>query len=80
MLGLVGALSTGTLNEREEDVGSDLQLTIGLVMGITALVTPWLFEISRLVFEVAMLPLALALFLLAVIRADYKRVRKKSEW
>ena len=30
----------------------------------TALLTPWLFELSRLSFEVALLPLALALFLL----------------
>ncbi len=73
VFGLVGALSTRSLNDRKEDSGSDLLLTIGLVVGLTALVTPWLFEISRLVFEVAMLPLALALFLLAVLRADYKR-------
>lgn len=73
VLGLVGALSTRTLNDREEDSRSYLQLTIGLVVGLTALVTPWLFEISRLVFEVALLPLALALFLLAVLRAHCKR-------
>lgn len=66
----VGALSTRTLNGRVEEVSrTDIQLTIGLVVGLTALITPWLFEISRLVFEVALLPLALGLFLLAVIRA-----------
>jgi hypothetical protein len=42
---------------------------IGAVVAAVGLVTPWLFELSRLVFEVAMYPLALVLFLLAVHRA-----------
>ena len=66
VLGLVGALSTRTLHERERVSGKDFRITIGLIVGLTVLLTPWLFEISRLVFEVAMLPLALALFLLAL--------------
>jgi len=73
VLGLVGAFSTRTLRDGQEGSRTDLELTIGLVVVLTALVTPWLFEMSRLVFEVSLLPLALALFLLAVLRAHYKR-------
>ena len=43
----------------------------GLVT-VTAFFTPWLFEASRLVFEVALYPAVLALFLLAVWRAHLK--------
>jgi hypothetical protein len=75
MLGLVGVLSTRTLSDRVEDSYTDLRLTIGLILGLTVLITPWLFEISRLVFEVALLPLSLALFLLAVLRG-----RNKQNW
>ena len=39
---------------------------VGIIVAVTALLTPWLFEVSRLVFEVALFPLALTLFLLAV--------------
>jgi 4-amino-4-deoxy-L-arabinose transferase-like glycosyltransferase len=45
------------------------QRRVGIIVGVTALLTPWLFEVSRLVFEVALFPLALTLFLLAVYRA-----------
>ena len=38
--------------------------SIGLMVFLIAALTPWLFEISRLVFEVALLPAILALFLL----------------
>lgn len=41
-------------------------------LGFTALLTPWLFESSRLVFEVALYPALLVLFLLAVWRAHQK--------
>jgi 4-amino-4-deoxy-L-arabinose transferase-like glycosyltransferase len=47
---------------------------IGVFVGLTALLTPWLFEISRLVFEVALYPLTLAFFLLVVHRAYTKGV------
>lgn len=43
---------------------------IGASVALFALLTPWLFEISRLVFEVALYPLTLALFLLALYRAQ----------
>src|SRR5215510_2434268 len=45
---------------------------IGIIVGALALVTPWLFEVSRLVFETYFYPLALVLFLMAVYRAQAK--------
>lgn len=42
------------------------QWKVGIIVGVSACLTPWLFEVSRLVFEVAFLPLALALFLWAL--------------
>jgi hypothetical protein len=45
---------------------------VGLVVGLTTLLTPWLFELSRVVIEVAMYPLLLALFLLCLQRASEK--------
>ena len=40
--------------------------SIGVVVAVTAIFTPWLFEISRLVFESSSYPLVLVLFLFAV--------------
>lgn len=45
------------------------RLAIGLIVAISAWLTPWLFESSRLVFEVALYPALLVLFLLALWRA-----------
>jgi 4-amino-4-deoxy-L-arabinose transferase-like glycosyltransferase len=45
---------------------------VAAVMTTTALLTPWLFESSRLVFEVALYPALLAFFLLAVWGAQVK--------
>jgi 4-amino-4-deoxy-L-arabinose transferase-like glycosyltransferase len=45
------------------------------VVFVSAMLTPWLFELSRLVFEVALFPSVLALFLLAVHAAA-----AKEEW
>lgn len=45
---------------------------VGVAVGLTALLTPWLFELSRLVFEVTLYPLALVLFLTALHRAQAK--------
>ncbi|MFL6333039.1 MAG: hypothetical protein ACJ754_06805 [Pyrinomonadaceae bacterium] len=42
----------------------------GMVVACSALLTPWLYECSRLVFEVAAYPLACVLFLLALRRAS----------
>ncbi len=44
--------------------------TIGIIVGFTALVTPWLFEVGRLYFDSSFYPLALALFLLALYSAS----------
>lgn len=43
---------------------------IGIIVGLMAMLTPWLFELSRLVFEVALYPLTLVLFLLALYGAQ----------
>jgi hypothetical protein len=45
------------------------QRLIGIIVALTAMLTPWLFEISRLAFEVSFYPLALALFLFFLNRA-----------
>lgn len=42
---------------------------VGLLVALSALLTPWLFELSRVVIEVAMYPFAVALFLLCVRRS-----------
>lgn len=46
-----------------------------LVVGLAAALTPWLFEISRVVFEVALLPPVLALFLMLLYAAS-----RRAEW
>ena len=45
---------------------------IGVVVGLCALATPWLFEVGRLVLDTWLYPLAMILFLSAVYRV-YKR-------
>ncbi|HCX30709.1 MAG TPA: hypothetical protein DHU55_13225 [Blastocatellia bacterium] len=62
LLGLLAARITG-------------QRLAGLIVFIAAGLTPWFFEISRLVFEVALLPVSLSLFLLLLYRAS-----KREEW
>ncbi|HYV25175.1 MAG TPA: hypothetical protein VE969_08040 [Pyrinomonadaceae bacterium] len=49
--------------------------TVALFVFGSALLTPWLFELSRVVVEVSLYPLALTLFLLSVHRAS-----GKSKW
>ena len=49
--------------------------SVGLMVFLIAALTPWLFEVSRLVFEVALLPIILALFLLLLQRAA-----KREQW
>lgn len=48
---------------------------VAAILTGTALLTPWLFESSRLVFEVALYPALVALFLLAVWHAQ-----ERSRW
>jgi len=48
---------------------------VGAIVFLAAALTPWLFEVSRLVFEVALLPVILSLFLLLLQRAA-----QRSQW
>ncbi len=65
VLGLSAALLLGLLAFR-----MTRRRAAGLIIFIAAGLTPWLFEISRLVFEVTLLPALLALFLLVLHRAS----------
>ncbi len=49
--------------------------TIGLLVAVIAIFTPWLFDVSRLVMETFFYPAALVLFLLALYAAQ-----KKESW
>src|ERR1051325_11437227 len=73
LLGLV-AFRTTRATDRLASVLS-AKLIAGFIVFLTALLTPWLFELSRLVFEVALMPLALALLLTAIATAV-----SKAEW
>lgn len=46
--------------------------SIGIIVGALALLTPWLFEVSRLVLETFFYPMAVVLFLLAIHYAQRK--------
>src|SRR2546429_1333746 len=48
------------------------KVTIGVIVGLTALITPWLFEVDRLFFDPSFYPLALTLFLLSLYKAHTK--------
>jgi 4-amino-4-deoxy-L-arabinose transferase-like glycosyltransferase len=50
---------------------------IGIIVAAIALLTPWLFEVSRLVLETFFYPMAVVLFLLAV---HYAQRKEKWEW
>jgi 4-amino-4-deoxy-L-arabinose transferase-like glycosyltransferase len=75
-LGAAAALLLGLLGARVEERRNGVArahgrgLTAGVLVCVTALLTPWLFELSRVAVEVSMYPLALALFLLAARRAS----------
>jgi len=64
VLGLAGGMAIGLLAGRMSG-----RWWVGSLMAAAALTSPWLFENSRLVFEVAIYPLTLGLLLLAVWRA-----------
>jgi 4-amino-4-deoxy-L-arabinose transferase-like glycosyltransferase len=64
-LGALAALLLGLLAARLTK-----RAAVGAVVALSALLTPWLYESSRLVFEVAAYPLAVVLFLLALRRAS----------
>src|SRR5215208_6269039 len=66
-LGVLAALALGLLGTRL--TGSR---AAGLLTFLNALLTPWLFGLSRVAVEVAAYPLAVALFLLSTRRASSK--------
>jgi 4-amino-4-deoxy-L-arabinose transferase-like glycosyltransferase len=70
IFGLTAALLLGLLAFR-----ISRRRLIGFIIFISAALTPWLFEVSRLVFEVTLLPALLALFLLCLHRAS-----KQEKW
>jgi 4-amino-4-deoxy-L-arabinose transferase-like glycosyltransferase len=72
VLGVAAALLLGLLGARVAR-----SRLAGVLVCATALLTPWLFELSRVAVEVAMYPLALALFLLAARRASE---RERWDW
>jgi len=49
--------------------------TVGLLIALIAIFTPWLFEVSRLVMETFFYPMAIVLFLFALYEAQ-----KKESW
>jgi hypothetical protein len=65
MLGCAAALFLGLLAAR-----CARRKSVGVIVAASALLTPWLYESSRLVFEVAAYPLTVVLFLLALRRAS----------
>lgn len=65
--GLITALLLGLLAARISK-----NTYVGLLTASLTLLTPWLFELSRLAFEVTIYPLMLVLFLWAVQRASAK--------
>ena len=66
-LGAAAAFALGLLGWRVSR-----RRDVGVLTGLSALLTPWLFDLSRLVVEVAAYPLVCALLLLAVRRASEK--------
>ncbi len=52
---------------------------VGVLTALTALLTPWLFQLSRVVVEVAMYPLVVALLLLCLHRASRKAAWRLSD-
>jgi 4-amino-4-deoxy-L-arabinose transferase-like glycosyltransferase len=61
---LVGVLATSITKRRD----------VGLFFGVVTALTPWIFELSRVAFEVALYPALIALLLLNVWRASQKTV------
>lgn len=68
--GLVATILIGLLGAR-----LTARRLVGFLVFISAALTPWVFEISRLVFEVALFPALLAFFLLLLYR-----VSKHEQW
>lgn len=64
-VGILAALGLGLLGWR-----ITRKREVAWLVTLLAVVTPWLFEMSRMVLEVALYPLVLALFLLSAHRAS----------
>jgi len=63
-LGLLAAVALGMVAVRITG-----RRGVGVILGLQALLTPWIFENSRLALEVALYPLVLAMFLRALARS-----------
>jgi hypothetical protein len=74
LLGVAAALLLGILGWK-----LSRQFYVAVIVALSAVLTPWLYESSRLVFEVAAYPLVVALFLLALQRAATKPTWKTSD-
>ena len=68
-LGALAAVLLGVLAFRLSN-----RLTVGFFVGLSAALTPWLYESSRLALEASAYPLAVVLFLLALDRASNKQL------
>lgn len=69
LLGLTAALLLAVLAWKLSG-----QFMVGMLIGLSATLTPWLYESSRLVFEAAAYPLIVVAFLLALHRATGRAV------
>lgn len=67
-LGILAAFALGLLGWR-----ITRKREVAWAVTLVALLTPWLFEMSRMVLEVALYPLVLALFLLSALSASTRR-------
>jgi 4-amino-4-deoxy-L-arabinose transferase-like glycosyltransferase len=65
--GVLAALALGLLATR-----ISRQRKVGILVSAMALLTPWLFEMSRVVLEVALYPLVIVLFLICAYRGSTK--------
>ncbi|HWN10800.1 MAG TPA: hypothetical protein VNO50_16290 [Pyrinomonadaceae bacterium] len=73
-LGLAGGILLGLLAWK-----ITRRIGVVIVVALSAFLTPWLYESSRMVFEVALYPLLTALFLLALWRASRKQSWQTSD-
>src|SRR5688500_7980834 len=64
-VGVLAALALGSLGWR-----ITRKREVAMIVALLALLTPWLFEMSRIVLEVSLYPLVLRLFLLSAQKAS----------
>jgi 4-amino-4-deoxy-L-arabinose transferase-like glycosyltransferase len=65
--GVLATLGLGLLAKRVSE-----RREVGILVAVMALLTPWLFEMSRVVLEVALYPLIIVLFLICAHRGSMK--------